>query len=298
MARQRTSCSAFTRRFAAAAIAVALLRGGTIAYAEAPPAVAAGGLSTERQIEEGFTKPADQKPRELRFKMLGQVKNVSVKEGDVVKAGQELMALDDADERAEMDILEKDANEIRIEGARISVKVKKAEFERIKKLRAQENSTEAEYEKAEAEAELAELQVVQEQKDLEVKKAKVAKQQITLDRMKLRSPIDAIVLSVDSQAGETVDPSKPAAITIVNNNPLGVVVSLPTAQSQPLKLGQPLRVSYDRKEWKDAKVSFLSPMADASSRLQTVHLEMQNPEGKASGLQCFVELPDTTVAAK
>ena len=88
----------------------------------------------ERQIEEGFTKPADQKPRELRFKMLGQVKNVSVKEGDVVKAGQELMALDDADERAEMDILEKDANEIRIEGARISVKVKKAEFERIKGL--------------------------------------------------------------------------------------------------------------------------------------------------------------------
>src|SRR5258708_5634914 len=112
MARHRTSCNALTRRLAGAAIAVAVLGGATVVgtgrlvAAEAP---AAGLRSTERLIEEGFTKPADQKPRELRFKMLGQVKAVSVKEGDVVKAGQELMVLDDADERAELDILEKDA---------------------------------------------------------------------------------------------------------------------------------------------------------------------------------------------
>ena len=133
---------------------------------------------------------------------------------------------------------------------------------------------------------------------METKIAKIAKQQGIIDRMKLKSPIDGIVQAVEARVGEMVDPSKPPVVTIVNNNPLIVEVNLPTAMSQQLKPRQPMRVSYDMKDWKQATVTYLAPMADASSGMQTVHLTLPNTEGKSSGLQIFVELPEAVAAAK
>jgi hypothetical protein len=38
-------------------------------------------------------------------------------------------------------------------------------------------------------------------------------------------------------------------------------------------------------------------MADSSAFMQAVHLTLENPEGKSSGLKIFVELPAELVAA-
>jgi RND family efflux transporter MFP subunit len=281
-------------RVAAGATAVLVLLTFGVAIAADGPQSA----SAQRTIETGITKPADLKPRELRFKTLGQIKSVSVKEGDAVRAGQELMALDDAEEQNELEILQLDASKYRVEAAIVQEVAKKAEFDRIKKLKDQGSGNESEFEKAEAEWKLSQIQITQEKQDLLVKEAKVKKQQGIIERMKLRSPIDGIVQSIDSHTGETVDPSKPAVMTIVANNPLIVEVNLPTATSTQLTVGQPLRVSYDKKEWKEAKISYLAPMADAASGYQTVHLTLTNPEGRASGLQIFVELPEPIAAAR
>ena len=77
-----------------------------------------------------------------------------------------------------------------------------------------------------------------------------------------------------------------------------IELNLPTAMSQLLKPGQVLHVSYDQKNWQDAKVSYLAPMADSSAFMQAVHLTLENPEGKASGLKIFVELPPELAAAQ
>jgi multidrug efflux system membrane fusion protein len=281
------------RVLAGAAAIVALLVAGVGIAADRPQAA-----SAQRPVETGITKPADLKPRELRFKTLGQIRSVSVKEGDAVRAGQELMTLDDAEEQNELEILQLDASKYRVEAAVIQEVAKRAEFDRIKKLKDQGSGNESEFEKAEAEWKLSQIQITQEKQDLLVKEAKVKKQQGIIDRMKLRSPIDGIVQSIDSHTGETVDPSKPAVMTIVTNNPLVVEVNLPTATSTQLTVGQPLRVSYDKKEWREAKIGYLAPMADAASGYQTVHLTLANPEGRASGLQIFVELPEPIAAAR
>src|SRR5205807_10043726 len=112
--------------------------------------------------------------------------------------------------------------------------------------------------------------------DLLVKEGKVKKQKDIIERMKLRSPMSGIVQSVDARPGEMVDPNKPPVITIVNNDPLVVEVNLPTAVSLRLKADQPMRVSYDKRDWKEANVSYLAPMADAASGFQTVHLALTN----------------------
>jgi RND family efflux transporter MFP subunit len=263
-----------------------------------PTAAAAAALPADRTLEVGLTKPADLKPREFQFKTIGTIKDVFVREGDVVKQGQELVALDDAEELAELDILKKDVSDIRIRAATTQATVKKYELEKLEKIGRENGGNELEVKKAQAEADLAELNIIQEHNDLDVKKAKVAKQEIILSRMKMRSPIAGVVLSVDSHVGEMVDPNKPAIIKIVNNEPLIIELKLPTAVSQRLKVGQVLRVTYDKKEWREARISFLSPMADDTADMQVVHLEMTNPEGRASGLQVFVELPPALAVAR
>ncbi len=275
-----------------AAVASAL---GILALCVGLSPLARGGAgaaaATETAIEVGLTKPADLKPRELRFKIQGMIRETLVHEGDHVKKGQLLMRQDDSEEQAELKILQQDATDIRIQGAKLQSKVKQAELKRIKKLFGEENSSEAELEKAQAEADLAELNIIQEEHDLLTKQAKVDKQQLIINKMSLVSPMDGLIQSVDAHVGEMVDPAKPPVITIVENNPVVVDVNLPSAMSQLLKPGQTLRVSYDQKEWKPAKVSYLAPMADSSAFMQAVHLTLDNPEGRPSGLKIFVELP-------
>ena len=285
-----------SRSILRAAVASLLVGAACVAPRTARAAGDVPSRNVDRTVEVGNTKPADQKPRELRFKNPGIIKSVEVREGDIVKAGQQLMSQDDAEEIAELDILVKDSSDLRIQAARRSAEAKQAEFKRIEAIH-MEAKNEAEFEKAKAEAELAVLNIEQEKQDREVKLAKVEKQRKMIERMKLLTPMDAIVQSVEVRPGEMGEPQKPA-ITLVNNNPLIVEVNLTRVVSQNLKLEQAMRVSYDRKEWKDAKVSYLAPMANAGAGRQKVHLELPNPEGKVSGLQIYVELPDTQVAAK
>src|SRR2546423_1850485 len=110
----------------------------------------------ETLVEVGITKPADLKPRELRFKMQGMIRETSVVEGQKIKKNQPLMKLDDAEEQAELRILQLDATDIRVQGAKVQSEVKQAELKRIKRLFDQQNSNDAELEKAVAEAKLAE----------------------------------------------------------------------------------------------------------------------------------------------
>jgi RND family efflux transporter MFP subunit len=298
MARWTLFWSKLSRPAAGAALTLAAL-----ALVIPKPARATAEQPTSAQpaaqsVEVGLTKPADLKPREFQFKTVGLIKSVLVKEGDVIKEGQPLVALDDAEEQAELDILKKDISEIRIKAAETQSTVKKFELAKLQNVARENGGNDLELKKAEAEAELAELNIVQEKNDLDVKKAKVTKQEIVLSRMTMRSPIAGVVLSVDSHVGEMVDPNKPAIIKIVNNDPLVVELKLATSVSQRLKVNQSLRVSYDKKDWREARISFLSPMADDTADMQIVHLQMANPEGRASGLQVFVELPPALATAR
>jgi hypothetical protein len=86
-------------------------------------------------------------------------------------------------------------------------------------------------------------------------------------------------------------------LTVVQNNPLKVEVQVPALASLQMKLGDKLRVSYDKQAWREAAVSFMSPQADAGSGMRLIHLELANPNGEPSGLPVFVELPEKLLAA-
>ena len=239
----------------------------------------------------GYTLPADLKAVELRFRASGIVKTVDIKEGDTVEAGKPLMTLDDSSELIELAGLKEDVNDNRTEYARVSHEAKVAEFNRQKELRAKDAGSAADYEKAEAEVKMALHQITQEEIDKRVKAAKMRQKELEIEKMKLTSPLAGTVMSVDARPGEMVDPSKPPVVTIVNNKTLVVESNIEIARTEKLKIGQEVKVSYDKKYWIPAKVSFLSPMVDAASGLQKVHLTMDNADAKPSGYQVYVDIP-------
>jgi hypothetical protein len=86
-------------------------------------------------------------------------------------------------------------------------------------------------------------------------------------------------------------------LQLVKNSPVYVEVWLPAPLVTKLKadaLKTVLQVQYVDEQagkWREAKIHFIRPLADAQSNMEYVLLEMSNPEGRSSGLQVMVRMP-------
>lgn len=245
----------------------------------------------------GKTVPSEH-AQSIRFTQSGVVAEVAVKPGDVVRAGQKLIALDTRQEQKELEIMALDASDIPITAAQKELEFKQAQFKRKDDLRKKNVASEAEWEEAKAEAELAAIKIEKARQDQRQARLKMERQQLRIEEMTLVSKIDGIVEKVDLHVGETADPTKPA-VTIVKNDPLWVELYLPTAASRQLKIGQELPVRYANDAaapLRSGRIIFMSPLADAGADRQLVRLEMDNkPSGDqpamAAGLRVLVDVP-------
>ena len=240
----------------------------------------------------GITQPS--KRSKPAFYGAGVIGKVAVKEGDVVKPGQLLMAQDQEIEALELERLMAEANSAaRIEFAKADLDVKIAVEKRKKGGEAGVFSL--------AEQEEATLDRISREKSLDIaaleqsqNKIKARQQEAKVKRMNLLSPIDGIVEKIEVWEGEMVagDPNKPA-IVVVKNDPMYIEIrDLNTRQVALLKVGETMDVRYPGENaWKKAKITHISPVADASSDTQLVRLELPNPENKATGLPIQVKLP-------
>jgi multidrug efflux pump subunit AcrA (membrane-fusion protein) len=244
----------------------------------------------------GITQPS--KRSKPSFYGAGVIEKVAVKEGDVVKAGQLLMAQDQEIEALELERLQAEADSnSRVEFAQADLDVKIAVEKR-------KTSGEAGV-FSDAEQEEAKLDRISREKSLEIAKQEQAQNKIKarqqaakVKRMNLLSEIDGIVEKIDVWEGEMVagDPSKPA-IVVVKNDPMYIEIrDLNTRQVSLLKPGEALEVKYPgAANWQAAKIAHISPVADASSDTQLVRLEMPNPDNRATGLPIQVKLPSKLV---
>jgi RND family efflux transporter MFP subunit len=276
--------------------------GGAWTFAQDKDAGAAAALAGAVQeknsadrVQPALTAP--NKEYQISFPSMGVIKEVRVKEGEPIKKDDVLMVQDTTEEVAELKMLEIDAtNTAPIEAAKAKVLVAEVEFKAKDNLKKDGGFVELEWERAKAQLEVAKHDVTQAERELEMKKARRDKQDVHVKRMELRAPTDGVVLKLETDLGANVDPTKPS-IVVVENNPLRVIVQVPALASLQMKKGDKMRVSYDRKNWKEATISSLSPKADAQSGWREIYLELPNPEGDPSGLQAFVELPESAVAA-
>jgi multidrug resistance efflux pump len=249
----------------------------------------------------------------MSFRVSGIVREIPVKNGDKVKAGDLLIQQDDRVERKQWESLDlQSKSNAQIEAAEAELKVAQLDLKRLKGMKNLEVANDNEVEKAE-------LNVAVAQKKIEVAKEEKASKGLeaeakaaVVDQMRMTVPkdlIEAEVEKVESQLGELADYQKPSII-LVKNDPLWVMVNLPNDVAMKLKKGDVLEVRYDHaaaggkpkfadsEPWQKATVDFLSPMADASSFKRLVQLSMPNPTLMASGYKVAVRLPESVVTAE
>jgi len=270
------------RQWCCVAVAAGLLAGGP-AWAEDVP-------SSADQTIPAVSKPSQK--RELTLTIRGTISQVPVKEGDKVKEGQLLLAEDDRVEQKELERLQIEAqSQIAVKAAEAELKVKQAELANYEEMYKNHASNEIELRKAQAEAEVASLQVEKARQDLEIRKKEAEKQAVVLDLMRRVSPIDGVVAKLEIGVGEVVDPTKPVC-TVVQNDPLWVESYVPIGVAAQLKVGQKMQVRYpEQEQWLTGEVNFLSPVADDRSGTRLIRLRLPNPELRESGLNMLLRLP-------
>jgi RND family efflux transporter MFP subunit len=251
-------------------------------------------MAAEPFMPNGVTKP--NKRVELALPIQGQVKEVPVKAGDVVKQGQLLVQLDDELEKRRTEALKIDAeSSVQIQAA--EKELAQRTVERDRKLSGGDAFTQAEKEEAKLAVEVGGLRVELAQQDKLKKALEMKVQQTAMERMRLLSPVNGVVEKVEADVGEVVDPSKPS-IVVVDNSKIDVEASLPTAAVNKLKIGDVVEVKYaDETETKQAKITFLSPVADAASETRLLRAQMDNTDNKPSGMSVSVKLADQKTAA-
>ena len=99
---------------------------------------------------------------------------------------------------------------------------------------------------------------------------------------------------------DAADPNRQTPlITVVKIDTLKVEFHLPATEAQKLKVGQQLRVKYSHEDWQQATVMPLPPVALApAGGLQTVHMELPNPNLRAAGQSIYIELPPDIVTQR
>lgn len=276
-----------------AVIALAVAAGGAIAQQSA---LSESKSPAATSLVTGITAPSD--VRKIGFDIRGVVAKVSVKKNDPVKAGQPLIALADAEERATYQQFKLAADtSLQVAEAEQTYNVKALEYQRKKSVyEADPNgSSELEMKTAEAEMNVAKIRIDEAKHEGDQNAARAEAQKARLDRMNRAVPADFAdgqVSEVSVKEGEQVDETKPV-IELVDLDPLYVNVTLAdTAIVQKLKRGDTLRVKYvGDNEWRTATVDAIDPSANSASGKHPFRLSLPNPEQRNAGLRVDVELP-------
>lgn len=200
----------------------------------------------------GYPKPLD-----MSFQQEGVIKEVQVKEGDLVKKGQKLIQLDDFRQRQQL-LIEQNALksiELKLQNAREEIlpnlkeKLKEAELnlqqaksllDRYRQVEAAGGVTKSDLDKAEREWEKAQARYNQAkteldnfeksgllatlQNELEIARSRLELAQRNLEDTVLKAPFDGKIIRIDVQPGERVTAGR-RALTIIEDKKWNFVLN-------------------------------------------------------------------------
>lgn len=244
----------------------------------------------------GITKPLHD--IELSFPVDGVVSKVFIKEGQKVKQGQELVALENHLQLQEVQrrsVLLNDKSKLNTAAHNKEVMAElvnnnrqlhnylgAVSREEVRKLEMQFTGVDGDMSaaKQEKKREAIELQMAQRE----------------LERRILRAPIDGVVTEVAIEPGEWAQPGK-MVLHIVDTvkSFLEVNINVSDIYARDLKQNSQLTIQFKTGEkdiQKMGKVTFISPMVDKSSSLVRVKIEFDNSDGAILlGMPATILLP-------
>ncbi|MCA9156957.1 MAG: efflux RND transporter periplasmic adaptor subunit [Planctomycetales bacterium] len=264
---------------------------------EQPTMTAVPGI----ELEGAILKTID--ATSLAAQVAGPLRELLVKEGDIVKANQALGKINDDALRLELEQLKtqitvaqkKQANDIDERLAEKSLQVARTEYERamnanarvpgtypineIDRLKLLADRTQLEVERAKYEQELAAFEVTLAQGSYRQTYERFLRHQ-------LAAPAAGVVVSVEKRAGEWVEPGTDL-LRIVRIDQLRVEGFISSEEASPQLVGRSARITMadkhvsktaDSQNWQ-GKVVFVSPDVNPVNSQVRVFIEVDNPNG-------------------
>lgn len=195
----------------------------------------------------------------------GRVEQILVGDGDKIKKGQVLATLDSNVEEAKLKEL------------KANYKFLTSELTRKEDLRNRGFYSDSEYERAVNEYNIA--------------KAQVEYQEELIDRMKIKSPIDGIVIREDLDVGEYIKPDS-EIFWVGQEHPLIITVDVDEEDIPLIKLGQTALIKSDAFINKaiEGKVYKITPMGDAIDKNFRVRVGLPKDSGLMIGMTTEVNI--------
>jgi len=246
-----------------------------------------------RPWREAVTSLAPGHSRTLSFTRPGKIAKVSVREGQIVKAAQELVRLDDAAELEKLAQLELEYSDVRVRAAQAQLAQRKFYVERVDAATKKGEATMPELESAKLELRISEISVELARTQRKIDEHKYRESRIEVDRMRLISPIDGKVERIFASSGECVGLLEPVVRVVkVGSDPLWIEVPVPFSQALALKEGQPALVRLGGR-WVPVrgKIVCVSATAEPTGQTLNVQVEVPNPTGRPAGERVTVSFP-------
>ena len=247
------------------------------------------GLCLAQELIEGIdaiTRPSSDKT--LSFIRPGLVKNVLVKEGDMVKADQVLVRMDDSVEQAELAHLKAQSEDkVRIQAAKANLDQKKVDLEKTKWAAERNVATDLQVRHATLDVTIADLSLALRTFESAQDTRKYNEAKVRLSRMQLSTPVAGKVEKIHIEAGESVNAVQ-EVIRVVNIDSLKIDVPVPLEQARRLRVGQLTRIIFPGSHESlartaEGKVGYIASIADAASNTLMVCVEVDNPTGRPAG---------------
>lgn len=242
---------------------------------------------------EGFTEPY--RLVHLAAAEAGVIERLAVREGSRVEVGEVVAELDQSVLAASLEVARviKDSRAA-LAAAEAELRLAETRFAQYERLAQASHATPEELERVRLERELAHGRVKAAEESRAVKAAEFRKIEAQLDRRRVRSPIDGVVIELHKQVGEFVAPTDPQVMTVAQLDALRATFSVPLATSRQYAVDQAVRVQIAANPGPaEAVVEFVSPVTDARSGTVTVKVRIDNAAGRyRSGERCLL-LPVT-----
>jgi RND family efflux transporter MFP subunit len=235
---------------------------------------------------------------EIRSPVAGLIAAVPVKRGDPVRAGQVLVEIDAALDRAALEVAAfRAAMQAPERTAEARVAYSRAKAERTAALAGEKFISDQERDNAQAEQRLAEAELDEVRENTALARLEHRRLQEQVRLRSLRAPVDGVVLERLMHPGDLAglgEAAKPI-LRLADISVLQVEVLLPVAAWDRIRPGQTVQVQPDlpRAGRVAARVSAVDRVFDAASGTFGVRLELPNPGGRLpAGVRCKAGFAD------
>ncbi|MBV6632673.1 MAG: efflux RND transporter periplasmic adaptor subunit [Alphaproteobacteria bacterium] len=195
----------------------------------------------------------------------GRLNEITVDRGDVIEAGQLLISIDEEDRRD------------RLAEAKALLAQRQLEFDAANKLNQSGFQSQ--------------VRLAQSQAELQAARSEVEQAGIELSRTSVQAPIDGIVLRRMAEVGSFAQRGDDM-LEIVDLDPIKVLGSVPEAEVNAIKLGQPAVLEVVGLEPIQGEVSYIAPQAAEQTRTFEIEIQVPNAEGEVrAGLTAAIVLP-------